>query len=228
MAEKPIIFSGESIVAILRGTKTQTRRIIKYYKKSPSEYGRDKFLKMVDTLNGKPFFGAGFYKDSDVFVMDGEPHVDAVYYKAQYNPGDIVYVKEVFSRIHGANPRYVYKSTDSDDATLPSVRWRSPYYMPKSAARTWLKIADVKVERLGDISKGDCIAEGITEWDAWDAGNESFENAGDQSRFYNYIRAYKIVWNQLNGKRNGGMYSWDKSPWVWVYTFERIDGPHNV
>ena len=89
--------------------------------------------------------------------------------------------------------------------------------MPRDVARIFLRVTDVRVERIQDISEADCIAEGIKEEDAY--YNKMFRNT-DSSEFARAM--YAKLWDSLNAKRG---YGWDMNPWVWVYTFERCEKP---
>jgi hypothetical protein len=125
---------------------------------------------------------------------------------------------------YGASvPCYLHRETAVDDISrnimypnydvgdiLP-IRWRPSIHMPREAARLFLRVTDVRVERLQNISAEDCEAEGY------------FETAPVEPRPRSW---FSEVWNARNAKRG---YGWDSNPWVWVYTFERItkeEGEH--
>lgn len=99
--------------------------------------------------------------------------------------------------------------------------------MPKEAARIFLRLTDVRVERLQEITAEDCIAEGIDlEW------SDELPQPSHMSIAYSekrvkpaFIKAYAKLWDSLNAKRDGGKYAWDKNPWVFVYQFERCAKP---
>ena len=189
MAVKGILFNTEMVRAILDGRKTCTRRIV------------------------KPQITA---------------HYGAQCIKPPYQPGDILYVRETWERFEcwncegderGNCPKepkksvldktcgcYMYRATDgiSGDA-----KWHPSIHMPKEAARIWLKVTDVRVERLQDISGEDLIKEGI----------DLFQS--------NYVRVafneFKNIWNSTIKKSDIDRYGWDSSPWVWVIEFERCE-----
>jgi len=222
---KPIIFSTEMVKAILKEQKTQTRRVIKDgANRTPQNIGREKFYKMVNALNNKSFFGAGFYKDSDVFECKGEILTDAVYFKCPYKPGDVLYVKETWGK--DENGEYVYRTnygTTENDSFPPSMfKWKPSIHMPREAARIFLKVTNVRVERLQDITEEDAIAEGISWLD-----EACYSNNGWTPTLYDpdsggspvFRDGFAALWDNLNAKRG---YSWESNPWVWVYEFERI------
>ena len=222
---KPIIFSTEMVKAISKEQKTQTRRVIKDgANRTPQNIGREKFYKMVNALNNKPFFGAGFYKDSDVFECKGEILTDAVYFKCPYKPGDVLYVKETWGK--DENGEYVYRTnygTTENDSFPPSMfKWKPSIHMPREAARIFLKVTNVRVERSQDITEEDAITEGISWLD-----EACYSNNGWTPTLYDpdsggspvFRDGFAALWDNLNAKRG---YSWESNPWVWVYEFERI------
>lgn len=103
--------------------------------------------------------------------------------------------------------RYYYKADDNDFHCV----WHPSIHMPKEAARIWLKVTDVRVERLQEISGEDLIKEGI----------DFFRS--------NYVRVafdeYKNIWNSTIKKSDIDRYGWDANPWVWVIEFERCEKP---
>ncbi len=179
---KPIIFSTPMVQKIQAGHKTQTRRVIRSGQRTPTSIGREKFYKMVDTLNNRPFYGAGFYKDSDIFTVNEEKHTDAEYFRSQFQPGDLLWVRETWqeffehelpNRPHGPNGSmgdgrnrgFYYYRADGDIEDSPKhgkAVWRPSIHMPRAAARVFLRVTAVRAERLQEISDEDCIAEGLT------------------------------------------------------------------
>jgi hypothetical protein len=123
-------------------------------------------------------------------------------YKSPYQPGDILWVRETFLPINNA---YYYKS-DNKHIELEQLgicfKWRPSIHMPRDAARIFLRVMKVRVERLRDISPDDALAEGFTGYGTKD---------GTLDAFFEF-------WDSLNAKRG---YGWDTNPWVWVYTFDR-------
>ena len=201
----PILFNTEMILAILDGRKTVTRRVIKV----PTYYPH--FYKLHDNTDGaitstRDRLYAGFYKDDQIFYIDGEKHVDAVYYQAPYQPGDILYVRETWSELSFG---YVYKADGENIDHLGNViRWHPSIHMPKEAARIWLKVKDVRVERLQEIKPDDAVKEGT---------KETFPPLA--------VDEFRDIWNSTIKKSDLDRYGWDASPWVWVIEFERCEEP---
>ena len=202
MSEKGIIFTGESARLILAGKKTQTRRVV--------EGQNDDWQQVALAINPDiravnkdgmeyPLRGNGLY----AIFLDYETE-QYEYVKSKHKVGDTIYVKEAVAPL-GSYPdcqneqtvAYAYRADGERDGT----RWHSPMLMPRNAARIFLRIKEVRCERLQGISAKDIKAEGV--------------ETGDQE-------AFAKLWDGINGKRGEGAYKWDEDPWVWVYTFERI------
>ena len=194
---KPIIFNTPMVQAILEGRKTQTRRVIKPQPvkddtfKGPYWYEPTVVNKDGELGPGKPVFG--------ISSTDGEWGI-----KSPYQPGDVLYVRETWSRDESGE--YVYRTnygTTEDDSFPPSMfRWCPSIHMPREAARIFLRVTNVRVERVQDITAHDAIREGMESEIPFDTVDE-----------------FKELWNNLNAKRG---YGWDTNPWVWVVKFERI------
>ena len=206
---KPILFNTDMVRAILEGRKTVTRRAVKNGSRTPAGIGRDKFYTYVDALNGKPFNGAGFYKDSDIFCVDGVRYTDAEYFKTPFIPGDLLYVRETWQKQFGI---YWYKATPTCGNATPPKKWRPSIHMPKEAARIFLRVTDVKAERLQEMRAQD----------AWNEGARCScmspvpDCAGNKDAF---IR----IWNSTTKPADLELYGWNANPWVWVYGFEKVE-----
>ncbi len=175
---KPILFNTEMVRAFRAGQKTQTRRVVKPQPQSYSFDGR-------------------------AYIFD-----EGELPKPQYQPGDILYVRETWSELKypDGSRRYVYKASDEypfgEAGYIVKFRWRPSIHMPKEAARIFLRVTDVRVERLQDITIDDAIAEGC---------NEVIP-----------ITEFRLIWIKTIKPADRERYGWNANPWVWVYTFERI------
>jgi hypothetical protein len=188
---KPIIFSTDMVRAILEGRKTQTRRILR---PRPVKYPIQPVL-----LDIQPDEGARFSYGPD---RDGNPII-GLKVKPHYNKGDSLWVRETW-RVHSSDEGtccYEYKADGKTKGT-----WRPSIHMPRSAARIYLKVSNVRAERLQNITIDDAIAEGVQDLHVYSDDG--------------LISTYKRLWDSLNGMRIG--YAWDDNPWVWVYEFERV------
>jgi hypothetical protein len=194
MKEKPILFSGPMVRAILDGRKTQTRRIIKPQPPYPI-YAPD-YPRHVD----KDIWY--FATESQSSTWDGMV-VETI--KCPYKVGGILWVRETWHpKRHGMPTgwKYEYRATAEEDGNPTDEPWKPSIFMPKDACRIKLRVTDVRAERLQDISWYDAVAEGCS---------------GYRPTQYEPTHEYRDLWGSINGKG-----SWDKNPWVWVITFERI------
>jgi len=181
MKERPILFSTEMVRAILDGRKSQTRRIIK---KQP-----------VDILPMN-------VPNEWVALLTREPAHGEVW-KCRYGiPGDRLWVRETWFPIpKSEGGGAIYKVTNSD-SYKPSLKWKPSIFMPRWASRITLEVVNVRVERVQNISKTDCIAEGI-------GGLEDIVAGWHQS--------YAQLWDSINAKRG---YGWGVNPYCWVIEFK--------
>ena len=184
MSVKPILFNTEMIKALLDGRKTCTRRIVKF-------------------LSGENPKWTGYVKDG-LMLYNGknEPCIR----KAPYQPGDILYVRETF--IQAASHIFWYKADDKEFLSK-CKNWKPSIHMPKEAARIWLKVTDVRVERLQNIDIDGIRNEGLSSMAV---------HAGDTEIA---LKEWAILWNSTIKKSDIDRYGWDANPWVWVIEFER-------
>jgi len=196
MKERPILFKGEMVRAILEGRKTQTRRIIK-----PQPVCRNKAAANFNNTNIWCCCNSIIYKSG----FNEFDKIRCPYGKA----GDRLYVRENLYYDMDAGWRYsadeAIVKTDfaSDKKYCPSI------HMPKVDVRIWLEVLAVRVERLQDITEGNALAEGINLVKSMKWAAPEF---------------FKRLWNQINAKRDDGAYSWVKNPWLWVVEFKMIKG----
>jgi hypothetical protein len=208
MSEKPIMFSTPMVKAILEGRKTMTRRVV-----NPQPV-------LEPAHDGFP----DFWHWKDCRWADGglgcpQSGIDDY---APYKPGDILWVKETWSGFFketNGEGEYIYKA--DEDRVSHEFRWDSPVSMPREAARLFLEVKSVRIERLQNITEEDADAEGFPEKFCIGCGACA---GGD---CYDPIRFFKDLWNSLNAKRvdteKKPVYSWESNPWVWVIEFKRID-----
>lgn len=179
------------VQAILAGRKTQTRRVVKFKDHQPTV-----------ELNFLPSIYPHFQFQS------GNRHWQA---ECPYGKkGDVLWVRETFGTGKASGKTY-YKA-DAGDFHMLVDKWKPSIHMPKDAARIWLRITDVRVERLQEISGQEAISEGV-----------SFPFPGPSSLLESWgaaKRLFKSLWTSINGAD-----SWKANPWVWVVEFERIEKP---
>ena len=146
--------------------------------------------------------------------------------KAPYRPGDILYVRETycpnyFDFVAQSGNKHGYKA-DYESAILssdiPEPKWIPSIHMPKEAARIWLRVTDVRAERLRDITPEQVIKEGTTEFDT-----EHLELLGEH-----YDILFAALWDSAIRRSDTGLYGWKSNPWVWVIEFERCEKPDDI
>lgn len=148
--------------------------------------------------------------------------------KSRYKVGDVLYLKEPYCiGVNGCDtlPSLIYyKYNDKDMSFLTrtglinDIKWKNKLFMPASVARHFIKITEVRAERLQDISDEDCIKEGIEEELNIHDGKQWFTYCNGTHSFDTPREAYKALINSIDGKD-----TWDNNPWVWVYDYELID-----
>ncbi len=204
MAIKPILFNTEMVRAILDGRKSCTRRIVKHD---------------VEAILNSPY-----HKEHP--EVEDEQIISKLCIPP-YQPGDILYVRETWQYLYELDGneqvvedtgKYYYAATDTipfdtyvdaSGVTHERVPWHPSIHMPKEAARIWLKVTNVRVERLQEI----------TPQGAWKEGARCSclhpvpDCAGNKTAFVN-------IWNSTIKKSDIDRYGWDANPWVWVIEFE--------
>ena len=210
----PILFNTEMVLAILDGRKTVTRRLIKAPVLSKVEPPKKVTLK-----NGVANFEWNTPKTAGGFEI-----------KMPYQPGDILYIRETWQYIGfaGENNGYVYKASENGklwEAETENWTWHPSIHMPKEAARIWLKVKDVRVERLQDMSDDDCEKEGLENF--CNKCSALFSNCDTCLNDGGIKEDFKELWNSTIKKSDIDRYGWDANPWVWVIEFERCEKPEN-
>lgn len=135
--------------------------------------------------------------------------------KPPYQPGDILYVRE--TRKKAPNGYYYYEDWQRGDIA-DLTKWKPSIHMPKEAARIWLKVTDVRVERLQEISAESALAEGADKYIHTNGGLD--ENMT--------ITSFIGIWNSTIKKSDIDRYGWDANPYVWIIEFERCEKPEGV
>lgn len=217
MAIKPILFNTEMVRAILDGRKDATRRIVKG------------FIPDDAVLGYTAFTPKGYISCRGTFA-DG---YGEKFFKLPCEPGDILYVRETWQcwrahryeatadirfRAGGDDVRLQFANGNTDSINRLDYdtfvhkwfshygEWKQSLFMPKEAARIWLKVTDVRVERLQDMTDDDAEAEGCFDYTSTALG-------------------FFYVWDPTIKKSDIDRYGWDANPWVWVIEFERCEKP---
>ena len=210
MAIKPILFNTEMVRAILDGRKSCTRRIVKHD---------------VEAILNSPY-----HKEHP--EVEDEQIISKLCIPP-YQPGDILYVRETWQYLYELDGneqiiegtgKYYYAATDTipfdtyvdaSGVTHERVPWHPSIHMPKEAARIWLKVTNVKVERLQEITIDGIRNEGLSSMAV---------HAGDMKIA---LKEWGLLWNSTIKKSDLDSYGWNANPWVWVIEFERCDKPES-
>lgn len=219
---KPILFNTEMVRAILANRKTVTRRLVK-----PQPKGHAALLS-INLLPETVEAGTGA-----IYAFE-----DGTVTSSPYHPDDILYVRETwnygyfdttdfelknnetfFEELKPGSmkdsflfPRYFYRTEDLDG--IVGVKWRPSIHMPREAARIFLRVTDVRVERLQAITPEQIDAEGYKEY-AYSA--KTGELLSSEPSWF------KIAWDNTIKPADRALYGWNANPWVWVIEFERIN-----
>ena len=215
--ERPILFNRDMVRKILERIKKMTRRPIKI-----------EFLPGYNPewTGYKPVFEYGYF-----FLADskGEPATKKV--KAPCQVGDILWVQEtwkIIQLLENMQMRFEYRADNVFSKAIDFALdrfikfkkfadkngWQSPYFMPREAARLFLKVTGMRVERLQDITIKDIKAEGtiLTKL------NDEFDNEFSDETMYNM--AFQTLWNSTIRKQGIDRYGWNANPYIWIIEFE--------
>ena len=192
---KPILFNTPMVQAILEGRKTSTRRIIK-----------ENVLEKFTNLNWNPNENIAY---------------------APYQVGDILYVRETWCQSTEIEPnygkqQYHYKASPDDfirQAPEGFIKWKPSIHMLKSAARIFLKVTDIKVQRLQDITEREVLKEGIRRYHF----NMNIPDAYGDNLYTDHKLAFKELWDSTVNKKDIDVYGWDANPYVWTIEFKRVE-----
>ena len=238
MSIKPILFITEMVRAILDGIKTCTRRVVRYkYSNTEMKIKKDKYgARLIEIQKDENSDGSTYQK-----LL---PFVEK---EAQYQPGDILYVRETFAwcpcwdcgldttpdgcknpviydfkkKEHGC---YMYRASCEDNEYPSDDTWHPSIHMPKEAARIFLKVTNVRVERLQEITDDGCIAEGVYPSPCRKC-NATFGCDTCPDEGYHETDGFSELWNSTIKKSDLDRYGWDANPYVWVVEFERCEKP---
>lgn len=229
MAIKPILFNADMVRAIMDGRKTCTRRAVKTRRKDACGFYVTK--RTDGSFNG-------------IYEYDEDERMFENQLIPPYKPGDILYVRETWHRYtkrvgkgEGCHleEHYGYKASiaNSEDAEEP---WKPSIHMPKKAARIWLKVTNVRVERLQEITETQTEEEGFlfTPPCLHRTGENYCDIDGPCGSKIKYCDMSagelfgKVLWDSTIKKSDIDIYGWDANPWVWVIEFERCEKPKKV
>lgn len=209
MRIRPILFNGDMVRAILDGRKACTRRVIKpqweecpHCKYVHNEYIYDKMAENV-------------YCARCGYPLEAERRSP---YQLEY----ILYVRETWGHPISLNSdkQYVFRADKIAESGFEndSHIWHPSIHMPKEAARIWLKVKNVRVERLQDITAEQVVKEGTT-----GLTMDLIQSSDELKRHYDI--PFAVLWDSTIKKADRNLYGWAANPWVWVIEFERCEKP---
>ncbi len=229
----PILFNSDMVRAILDGRKTVTRRPVRYkYSNTEMEMFTNKYGTRLIEIQ-KDIEGESYGRNPDGSTW----HKLRAYIEKNppYRKGDILYVRETFRPLSNhPKARFEYAADWStkyfENSKEPNCcnggKWIPSIHMPKRAARIWLKVTDVRVERLQDITNEQVIKEGISKETVFRYMRQSPEPTEEWEQAAHII-PYSELWNSTIKKSDIGFYDWGSNPWVWVIEFERCGKPES-
>ena len=197
MSVRPILFNSKMVKAILEGRKTQARMIV-----NATGFENMRFAGMQ-----------GRFALFEICDDGSGGHIPFPVLRSKYEIGDVLYVKETWKQVTGGNAgawlldAFLYKADEPHDTTWLMIedRWHPSVHMPKKAARIWVKVTDIKVQKLNDMTIDDVLHEGA-----------SIVNGFDD---------FKKIWDSTVRKDLFDEQCWKANPYVWVIMFERIEKP---
>ena len=212
---KPILFNTDMVRAILDGRKTVTRRVLKNQDKHACAFSWE-----IDEC-GKPFVCLFCNDNGDKYLLGNW---------SNYGIGDILYVRETWERFDcchcegdsngvclkqpdGKEGCYMYRASDE---IWGDAKWRPSIHMPKEAARIFLRVTDVWVERLQEINADGIRNEGLTSM-AVHVGDMEIAQA-----------EFALLWDTTVKKSDLDEYGWNANPWVWVIEFEKLEAQNDT
>lgn len=206
---KPILFNTDMVKAILSDKKCCTRRIAKIPTNINCHDGKShNFIR--DDFAGYPYTGyVCQYCGYGVSFPHSKYPIGSSFIRPRYNIGDILYVRETW-RISKCemceNPVESYQYLASVDERYKDIlKWKPSIHMPKDAARLFLRVTNVRLERLQDITETD-------------AEREGFERQDHRAAVYHFA----VLWDKTVSQKDRDVFGWDANPWVWVYEFKKI------
>ncbi len=239
MKERPILMSAPMVQALLAGSKTQTRRVVKPQPRYDADWdGGSYYITLHKDRRALGLIASCKDPRNASLLLETCPYGQ---------PGDVLYVREAWRKLPDGSTTYRASYTDQEAA---AAKWKPGIHLPKSESRLWLKIVSVRVERLQDISEADAVAEGIEHVCDWPTGEHDGTSAVTRALYRNYLStekstaadpydivatlagvaeiaaqawaraSYRSLWESINGPG-----SWDENPWVWRVEFRLAEMP---
>ena len=190
--ERPILFNTSMVRAILEGRKTVTRRVIRLQPES----------RLIRMTESSCYPGC--------FAIEGTSMV----IRPPCQPGDILWVRETWCESMGQAGKYFYRAYAGPRDEMKEYahsfnRWHPSIHMPRAAARLFLRVTEVRANKLHDVNYFDCLSEGVP--------YRQMET--------DVVQDFSALWDSTIKPADRPIYGWRANPWVWVISFERVDRP---
>lgn len=226
--ERPILFNTEMVQAIQAGRKTQTRRLVKPQPETLPEHLLEAGMNIIH--KGKLCklhepYGYAARTRGELIVKPVKPPC---------RPGDILWVRETWGKLTECNvfppyephqERFIYRA-DVGDPDHFQAKWHPSIHMPKEAARIFLRVKDIRVERLQEITEEQAVQEGCcTGVVLIECDPMGVEVELDEPRDWTALEDFECVWNSTIKPVDKDVYGWKANPWVWVISFEQCPKP---
>ena len=237
---KPIFFNTLMTQATMYDKKTQTRRPVKFPEglemNLPDGNMSIEFLGPalhLDIIDNTVY---NFFCKPELYIEMKAPYVknDLLYVRETWNYGYIERSDEELNNEHWFEPlkyndsnigdflrsqsKFYYKADAEDWYDEVGMKWKPSIHMPKEAARTFLEVKNVRIERIQDMTDEDAKAEGAN----FDLTQPSFNVGVEEKMKRSTLERFQKIWSSITQNPN---YSWKANPWVWVIDFERVEKP---
>lgn len=214
MSIKPILFNTEMVRTILDGRKTVTRRVVK----------------------PQPMIGSTIYPNIDVagkVCAEIWGNGAVKYIKQPYHRGDILWVRETWAHVKFGRGEWHYEYRANCEhpkkwSNGSFAEWSPSIHMPREAARIWLRVTGVRVERLQEIDGNGLRAEGFDIPCLPNEVEDQFDKYGATFDLVQAKRRFSALWDSTIKHADRDRYGWDANPWVWVIEFKKCEKPEEA
>jgi len=217
---KPILFSTPMVQALLN-TKPYTWPVKPIYDSKPFKGMTRRVImsqpdKEDDCINYSTIEGYQTSPDQADVISAQDNKGETIILKPRYKKGDVLWVRETWVKGPTTDYDFYYRADCECQLDNTELVWKPSIFMPRKAARLFLEIKSVRIERLKKITPEDCVNEGgVKKPHYMTYGGEKCLAIHGR-----YIKEFAELWDSINKKRG---YSWESNPWVWVYTFMRVE-----
>ena len=214
MSIKPILFNTEMVRTIIDGRKTVTRRVVK----------------------PQPMIGSTIYPNIDVagkVCAEIWGNGAVKYIKQPYHRGDILWVRETWTHVKFGRGEWHYEYRANCEhpkkwSNGSFAEWSPSIHMPREAARIWLRVTGVRVERLQEIDGNGLRAEGFDIPCLPNEVEDQFDKYGATFDLVQAKRRFSALWDSTIKHADRDRYGWDANPWVWVIEFKKCEKPEEA